>query len=540
MAIRGGQGVVLEAGRFGGPVSGPRHLAGVVPWLVWAAAVLLAGLGVLLSAIDGLSFADIVARFIAANALGAITFGGAGAVIASRRPGNRVGWLLCTVGLLSGAEAFAGPYARHALLAISGDLPGGQLAGWINRWLWVLPLGLTALVLPLIFPDGRPPSRSWRPLVWLVGVTTGLLVAVVALGSGPDASLPEGGATPFGEVSHPLLSVGTALLVPLLVVSFVGVLAAVAVRYRQSQGVERRQLHWFAYAAGFVLAASLVPVLLGSLGLAPSDTLLIGAAQAVALPCVAVAVSLAILRDRLYGLDLLIQLRRSNERLLSVREQLISAREEERRRLRRDLHDGLGPRLAGLTLRLESARDRMARDPEAEALLADLAERARDAVADVRRLVYGLRPPALDDLGLVAALREAAAQSAGDRGPAVEIEAPDALPALPAAVEVAAYRIVQEALTNAVRHAGASRCVARLALDGATGSLRIDVEDDGRGLRPGERTGVGLGSMRERAEELGGTFHIEPLPGGGTRVRAVLPAGDRETRDGAERGAVGR
>ncbi len=156
-------------------------------------------------------------------------------------------------------------------------------------------------------------------------------------------------------------------------------------------------------------------------------------------------------------------------------------------------------------------------------MLADLAERTRDAVADVRRVVYGLRPPALDDLGLVSALQEAAAQYGSDGGLDITVEAPATLPPLPAAVEAAAYCIAQEALTNVVRHAGATRCVVRLALHATTRSLLVEVDDDGRGLDAGERLGVGLSSMRERAEELGGTFSAGRSVGVGSVVRAVLP-----------------
>jgi signal transduction histidine kinase len=142
-------------------------------------------------------------------------------------------------------------------------------------------------------------------------------------------------------------------------------------------------------------------------------------------------------------------------------------------------------------------------------------------VADTRRLVYELRPPALDELGLVAALRKQAASLGLDgQGIHVRVEAPDRLDGLPAAVEVAAYRITLEALTNARRHAQAHRCQVRLALyDG----LRIEVRDDGRGLPADPADGVGLASMRERAGELGGWCEIAPAPNGGTSVRAWLP-----------------
>lgn len=207
------------------------------------------------------------------------------------------------------------------------------------------------------------------------------------------------------------------------------------------------------------------------------------------------------------------------------RERLVTAREEERRRLRRDLHDGLGPQLASLTLKLETARNRLAHDPIADALLADLTAQTQAAVADIRRLVYALRPPALDEFGLVSALRQGAAQYSYQEHPGVHItiDAPQELPPLPAAVEVAAYRITQEALTNVVRHAGPSTCLVRLRLDETAGWLCLEIQDDGQGLPAVRRSGVGLNSMRERAEELGGTWMIEPVPTGGTRVLARLP-----------------
>ena len=215
------------------------------------------------------------------------------------------------------------------------------------------------------------------------------------------------------------------------------------------------------------------------------------------------------------------RLQRSTADLRRSRERLVTAREEERRRVRRDLHDGLGPTLGSLTLRLDVAADLVGEDPAAaRALLRDLKAQARAAIGDIRRLVYALRPPALDDLGLAAALRaEAQRYEAG--GLQVRFDAPEALPALPAAVEVAAYRIAQEALANVARHAGARHCVGRLALD--DGAVRLEVSDDGRGLSPVRAKGVGLDSMRERAEELGGRCVVESLPTGGTRVRATLP-----------------
>jgi two-component system, NarL family, sensor kinase len=213
------------------------------------------------------------------------------------------------------------------------------------------------------------------------------------------------------------------------------------------------------------------------------------------------------------------------------RERLVSAREEERRRLRRDLHDGIGPTLAGLTLKVGAIRNLLTHDPAAaDRLLVELGGESEAAISDIRRLVYALRPPALDELGLVGALRAHAGRyeaqgawkdSVGSAaGLAIAVETPDTLPPLPAAVEVAAYRIACEALANTVRHAQARRCRIQLTLDNA---LRVEIADDGVGLAPERRVGVGLIAMRERAEELGGSCAITSTPGFGTRVLAVLP-----------------
>jgi signal transduction histidine kinase len=204
------------------------------------------------------------------------------------------------------------------------------------------------------------------------------------------------------------------------------------------------------------------------------------------------------------------------------RERLVTAREEERRRLRRDLHDGLGPQLASLTLTVAAARELIRLDVEAaDGLLRELAFHTQAAVADLRRVVYDLRPPALDDLGLVLAVREQAARYR-QAGLQITIHAPDQVPPLPAAVEVAAYRIVQEALTNVVRHAAARACTVTLTLT-PDDTFAVMIRDDGVGLPGSGRVGVGLTSMRERAAELGGTCLIESGPGRGTCIEARLP-----------------
>lgn len=208
-------------------------------------------------------------------------------------------------------------------------------------------------------------------------------------------------------------------------------------------------------------------------------------------------------------------LRRSHERL-------VVAREEERKRLRRDLHDGLGPALAGIALGLDAARNIVGTgDPPTDDLLRDLRDETLSCVTEVRRIVDDLRPPILHELGLLAALTTFADRlSSRDDRLVVAVWSPDPLPELPPAVEVAAYRIATEAVTNVARHARARTCVIRLQ---AADVLRLEVRDDGIGIGSRRGQGVGLSSMAQRANELGGQCTVDRAGDGGTRVRACLP-----------------
>lgn len=216
---------------------------------------------------------------------------------------------------------------------------------------------------------------------------------------------------------------------------------------------------------------------------------------------------------------------RLTEDLRSSRRRLVLAREEERRRLRHELHDGLGPLLASLPLQLDAATLRMARaglaDPEP---LDDLRSTISEAIAAVRRAVEDLRPPVLDELGLVDAITEQANRLGSAGGPRLDVHATEPLPPLPAAVEVAAYRIAIEAVTNAIRHADAAAVAVALDVsEEPAPSLRLEIRDDGHGVHGDHHPGIGMASMRARAEELGGTWTME-VDGQGTIVRACLPA----------------
>jgi two-component system NarL family sensor kinase len=212
-----------------------------------------------------------------------------------------------------------------------------------------------------------------------------------------------------------------------------------------------------------------------------------------------------------------------SEELQLSRERIVAAREEERRRLRRDLHDGLGPTLSGVAYATDAARNLARSDPDtAEDLLIRLRGDIGDAIVEIRRLVEGLRPPALDELGLVGALhREAERLSYQDGGRplTVSVDAPPDMPELPAAVEVAAYRISAEALNNAAKHSGAEHVRVRITVGE---ELHIQVHDDGIPGPEDWLPGVGMSSMSERAAEVGGRCEARSSPEGGN-VEAVLP-----------------
>ena len=226
---------------------------------------------------------------------------------------------------------------------------------------------------------------------------------------------------------------------------------------------------------------------------------------------------LALLRDLARYAAVLVRSERQGQELRESRSRIVAGREEERRRLRRDLHDGVGPALAAVVLKLNAAQSRP--DVAARAaLLIEAREEVKDAIAELRRLVEDLRPPAIDEVGLLAAIRQRAGALSGEL--AIEVAGPDPLPALPAAVEVAVFRIASEAMTNVARHADASRC--RVAVD-LNGSLELTIADNGHGPAHATTSGMGWTSMRERAVELGGSCVISDRPEGGLLVRAVLP-----------------
>jgi signal transduction histidine kinase len=221
----------------------------------------------------------------------------------------------------------------------------------------------------------------------------------------------------------------------------------------------------------------------------------------------------------------------ANEVRARLLKQVLSAREEEQRRIARDLHDGVGQSLTSLLLGLRAAAE-VPTFEEARARLDSLRGITAALLDEVRRLARGLRPSVLDDLGLAAALERYAADYTQAHGIAVDVYAPDlGLARLPAEVETALYRIAQEALTNVLKHAAAKAVsvVVRRELGGSSG-VHLTVEDDGRGFdndallqAPGAGKGLGLLDIRERAALLNGSVTLESRPGSGTTVHVCIP-----------------
>jgi signal transduction histidine kinase len=225
---------------------------------------------------------------------------------------------------------------------------------------------------------------------------------------------------------------------------------------------------------------------------------------------------LALIRSLSQQIGPALQAVRLHHDLVRSRAELVALREDERRRLRRELHDGLGPALAAIALKAGLAA-RQVPDGNARDLLGEITDEVQTSLADVRRVVEALRPPALDELGLVAAVRARAAALTADL--VIEVIGPDDRTVLPAGVEMAAYRIAVEGMTNAARHSGGTTCT--VTIETGDRDVRVEIRDDGGGLAQSRTPGVGLRSMRERAAELGGECAVENA--GGTVVRARLP-----------------
>ncbi len=323
----------------------------------------------------------------------------------------------------------------------------------------------------------------------------------------PEFDNPVGlGSRDFWEVAG---TVGFALL---MLGAALG-MASLIVKYRRATpGSDvRGQIGGFSLACALVVVAASLP---------ETDdvtTTLFAVAAVTALP---ITVGTAVVRHHLLDQADVAGLYRRVKDLSTSRRHIVNEREEERVRLRRDLHDGLGPSLAAIGLGLRQLEKQAGRDG---GVVRELADEVQRAVSEVRRICDGLRPAALNELGLAGALTESI-EPLQRFGARITLTV-DNLPTLAPAVEVAAFRIVMEAVTNAVRHADAQHVQVRVGYDDG---VTVRVADDGRGLANDRVPGVGLRGMSDRADEVGGRLTIRSGPPAGTVVHAWLPAADHD------------
>jgi len=391
------------------------------------------------------------------------------------------------------------------------DVGGAAIAAWLSNWVWSLGAAPLLGIGLLLYPDGRLPGHRWWPAA-VIGLTgMAALTASSAFRPGPLADHPrfdnEVGFGPrgfwdaAGGVGFGLLMLGAALGVAGLVVKF---------RRAPKGGDVRGQIGGFSLAGALVVLTASLP---SSDDVTPT---LLGVAAATALP---ITVGAAVVRHHLLDQRADVEgLNRRVKDLSTSRRHIVNEREEERVRLRRDLHDGLGPSLAAIGLGLRQLEQRAGGGDGVR----ELADEVQRAVSEVRRICDGLRPAALNELGLAGALTESI-EPLQRFGPRITLTVGD-LPRLTPAVEVAAFRIVMEAVTNAVKHADAQHVQVHVGYDDG---LAVHVSDDGRGLAEDRVPGVGLRGMSDRADEVGGRLTVAAAAPG-TAVHVWLPAADHD------------
>jgi len=417
------------------------------------------------------------------------------------------GYLLQAAGL---AWAIAALCEIGALRA-GAWVPLGTATADIQVVAHLVARSLLVAGLIIVLPDREADGflRRGPGVAALAGLT---VVVGVALTFQPAPSVLS--STPFGFGNSIWVEAGRAVPAAATAGLLCVEAAALLALHRTRRGLPPTSfqvLGWGLVAAALPLA---VPAIAERLPPAAPDLLAV-----VVFPALPVVAVVAVLRAAA-------ALGRTVTRLRMSQQLMVEAVESERRRLRQELHDGLGPALAGIALGVRAAGSTVAAQAPATSQLLDrLADETEASLEEVRRIVYDLRPPALDQLGLGAAVLAHAERCCGaPEAPGLRSEIP-ALPTLPAAVEMAAYRIAVEATTNAIRHARARHLTLRLTIEGK--DLLVEVEDDGRGLPSELVPGVGIISMRERAESVGGQLSFSTGESGGTTVRAVFPGGVR-------------
>ena len=289
-----------------------RRTAALFAWSFWALSVALVPVGLAFSVLAHSASLppgrEPILPLIAVVDVLLLAYGTVGALIASRRPGNTIGWIFCAVGLALAVASAASGYADYALYGNGNALPVPELAAWLGVWLNILVLLVAPCLLFLLFPNGRPPSARWRPAVWLVAAIGAGVFFTLAFSPGeldeytyPGLPNPLGIGGAVGDALSVVESAGNGVLPIAILLS----ISSTIVRFRRSSGRERLQLKWVAYTAALTAASFLVSfVLPDSVPQAVQDAVFfLGVAAFAAIP---VAVGVAILSSRLYEIDVVI------------------------------------------------------------------------------------------------------------------------------------------------------------------------------------------------------------------------------------------
>ncbi len=280
-----------------------RRAAAWLAWSLCALCVALAAANVILALLNEhtLSETFISEEGIVIFAIWTVSFSVVGALIASQRPENTIGWIFLADGFIYGLLSGADQYAIYALLTNPGALPLGAAASWLGQWIWAPGLGLSLVFLPLLFPDGHPPSHRWRPVAWLGGVSIGLTVVSSTILLWPERgpALLTGDESP----SHVVQVLVDFIASPMLFVAGLGAVISLVVRFSRARGDERQQIKWFASATALTLVWIL---LFAQASLRGLPRIIVTLSSLLVIPSIPIATGIAILRYRLYDIDRII------------------------------------------------------------------------------------------------------------------------------------------------------------------------------------------------------------------------------------------
>jgi hypothetical protein len=278
----------------------------VLAWSLCLLCVVLAAASLILALLNGRTLGEIFSACcpsIAAFLTWMVSFSVVGALIASHRPENPIGWIFLAEGFSYGLLSAGDEYAVYALLTNPGALPLGAEASWLGQWIWAPGLGLSLVFLPLLFPDGHPPSHRWRPVGWLGGLSIGLIVvsSMIVLWPGRGPALVTGDEMP-SHVSHVAYVLVDFIALPMLFVAGLGAVISLFVRFRRARGDERQQIKWFVSAA----ALTLVWITVFGQSTRGLPEAIVALSFLLVIPSIPLATGIAILRYRLYDIDRII------------------------------------------------------------------------------------------------------------------------------------------------------------------------------------------------------------------------------------------